>query len=75
MYLEFTLAGGLFYRKMPDSKIFIWPPLEQHVWGTLVAQDDLNSKVAYNKMFFEFFLGGFFVCKNAQFENLALKQA
>ncbi len=35
---------GLFYTKMPNSKVFIWARLEQYVWGALVPQGNLGSK-------------------------------
>jgi len=38
MYLEFNFSRGLFYAKVPNSKIFIWFTLDQHVWGTLALQ-------------------------------------
>ncbi len=33
MFLEINFRRGIFYSKLPNSKIFIRPPLDQHVWG------------------------------------------
>ncbi len=45
MNLEFNFERGLFNAKMSKSKIFIWLPLDQHVWGALAYSQKLFLKV------------------------------
>ncbi len=41
-FLEFNFKEGLLYAQMPNSKIFISPPLEEHVYGALLPRGDLG---------------------------------
>ncbi len=67
MFLEFNGKESLFYTKMPNSKIFIKPLMEQRVWGALVPWVNSDQKMTKKTNFsWNSFLGGVYSMQKGQ---------
>jgi hypothetical protein len=64
LFLEFFSRRGLFYAKMPNQHIYIFPPSGNPFGEALAPQGDLKSKKGKYKLFLEFsFRRGLFYAK------------
>ncbi len=72
MFLQFNFRRGLFYAKMLNSKICIWPSLDWLVWGChIVSGKYLIKKLSGKKKFLEFdFRKGLFLSQKFKIQNL-----
>jgi hypothetical protein len=66
LFLEFFSRRGLFYAKMPNLHIYIFPPSGNPFGEALEPQGDLESKKGKNKLLLKFFLGGVYFMHKCQ---------
>jgi len=70
MFVEFNFKSVLFYGEMLNSKICIWPPLDEHVCGYLSPSEKLQNKISpLTKKFLEFNFGRVFLCQKSRILN------